>query len=71
MSIEALCIQWDNVGFALSCKPFLYKNCRFNSLSCLLQHYFLILIVEYFDISIRIDMVKPLSIIMRRRKNND
>lgn len=40
MSIEAPCIQWDNVGFALSCKPFLHKNCHFDSLSCLQQHYF-------------------------------
>ena len=31
MSIEALCIQWDNVGFALSRKPFLYKTCHFDS----------------------------------------
>lgn len=40
MSIEALCIQWDNVGFALSRKPFLYKTCHFDSLTCLLQLYF-------------------------------
>ena len=73
MSNEALCIQWYSVGFTLSPKPFLYEFVIFDSLSCFYPFYkfIFIFLIEYFDISIRIDMVKPLSIIMRRRENND
>ena len=74
MSNEALCIQWYDVGFTLSRKLSYIRFVIFDSLtlSCLLFHNFiLILLIEYFDISIRIDMVKPLSIIVRRRENND
>ncbi len=72
MSNEALCIQWYSVGFTLSPKPF-YMNLSYLILSVVYPFYkfIFIFLIEYFDISIRIDMVKPLSIIMRRRENND